>query len=138
MVIYRGGIIDKTKMYEADSRTSLHDFSIWVLYSCLLLEIVPQNVFCGFLQKRLKITRIVIIAIKASFSAYLISFKGMFLGQGTPLLCFPKNQSKNSELSTNPLHNSSGLVTVHGILVFPQKIASCLYCSTDRWLCLFL
>jgi hypothetical protein len=30
--IYRCGIIDKTKMYKADSRTSLHDFSIWVLY----------------------------------------------------------------------------------------------------------
>jgi hypothetical protein len=32
MVIYRCGIIDKTKMYDADSRTSLHDFSLWALY----------------------------------------------------------------------------------------------------------
>ena len=37
MGIYRIGIIDKTKMYEADSRTSLHDFSIWVLYFNLVL-----------------------------------------------------------------------------------------------------
>jgi hypothetical protein len=52
MAIYRGGIIDKTKIYEADSRTGRHDISIWVLYSYLLLEMVRQKVFCGFLQKR--------------------------------------------------------------------------------------
>ena len=52
MEIYRVGIIDKTKMYKADSRTGRHDISIWVLYSCLLLEMVRQKVFCGFLQKR--------------------------------------------------------------------------------------
>jgi len=68
MWIYRDGIIDKTKMYEADSRTSLHDFSIWVLYSYLLLEIVRQNVFCGFLQKRFKANCITIIPIRVSFS----------------------------------------------------------------------
>jgi hypothetical protein len=55
-------------MYEADSRKSLHDFSIWVLYSCLLLEIVRQNVFCGFLQRRFKINRIIIILIRVFFS----------------------------------------------------------------------
>ena len=69
MELYRGGIIDKTKMYEADSRTGRHDISIWVLYSCLLLEIVGQKVFCGFFKKRFKITSIVIIVIKASFLA---------------------------------------------------------------------
>jgi hypothetical protein len=37
MEIYRFGIIDKTKMYEADSRTGWHDFSIWVLYFNLVL-----------------------------------------------------------------------------------------------------
>jgi len=28
--VYRGGIIDKTEMYEAASRTHWHDNSIWV------------------------------------------------------------------------------------------------------------
>jgi len=28
--VYRGGIIDKTVMYEAVSRTHWHDISIWV------------------------------------------------------------------------------------------------------------
>ena len=88
MEIYRGGIIDKTKMYEADSRSNLHDFSIWVLYSCLLFEIVRQNVFCEFLQKQFKINCITIIPIRVSFSAELLSFKGIFLDQGAPLLCF--------------------------------------------------
>jgi len=83
-------------MYEADSRTGRHDISIWVLYSCLLLEIVRQKVFCGFLQKRFKIARIVIIAIKASFSVELVSFKGIFLDQGAPLLCFSKDPLKVS------------------------------------------
>ena len=69
MEIYRGGIIDKTMMYEAHSRTERYDISIWVLDSCLLLEMVRQEVFCRFLQKRFNITPIVIIAIKASFSA---------------------------------------------------------------------
>jgi hypothetical protein len=55
-------------MYDADSQTSWHDFSIWVLYSCLLLEIVRQNVFCGFLQKWFKINCITIIPIRVSFS----------------------------------------------------------------------
>jgi len=96
MGIYRGGIIDKTKMYEADSRTSLHDFSIWVLYSCLLLEIVRQNVFCGFLQKRFKINRIIIIPIRVFFSVGLLSFKSIFLDQGAPLLCFSKDLLKIS------------------------------------------
>jgi len=96
MVIYWGGIIDKTKMYEADSRTSLHDFSIWVLYSCLLLKIVRQNVFCGFLQKRFKINCITVIPIKVSFSVELVSFKGIFLDQGVPLLCFFKDPLKIS------------------------------------------
>ena len=90
MGIYRSGIIDKTKMYEADLRTSLHDFSIWVLYSCLMLEIVRQNVFCGFLQKRFKINCITVIPIKVSFSVEVVFFKGIFLDQGAPLLCFLK------------------------------------------------
>ena len=94
MEIYRGGIIDKTKMYEADSRTGRHDISIWVLYSCLLLEIVRQKVFCGFLQKRFKITRIVIIAIKASFSAQLISFKASFWVRAHLSYVFPKISQK--------------------------------------------
>jgi hypothetical protein len=38
MGIYRGGIIDKTKMYEADSRRGWQDFSIWVLYWDLVLK----------------------------------------------------------------------------------------------------
>jgi hypothetical protein len=42
MGIYRGGIIDKTKMYEADSRTGRHDFSIWVLYFNLVLGKLRQ------------------------------------------------------------------------------------------------
>jgi len=42
MVIYRCGIIDKTKMYDADSRTSLHDFSLWVLYFNLVLGKLRQ------------------------------------------------------------------------------------------------
>jgi methyl coenzyme M reductase beta subunit len=42
MGIYRGGIIDKTLMNEADSRTSLHDFSIWALYFNLILEKLRQ------------------------------------------------------------------------------------------------
>jgi hypothetical protein len=37
MEIYRFGIIGKTKMYEADSRTGWHDFSVWVLYFNLVL-----------------------------------------------------------------------------------------------------
>ena len=90
MGIYRSGIIDKTKMYEADLRTSLHDFSIWVLYSCLLFKIVRQNVFCGFLQKRFKINCITVIPIKVSFSVEVVFFKGIFLDQGAPLLCFLK------------------------------------------------
>ena len=99
MCIYRFGIIDKTKMYEADSRTILHDFSIWVLYSCLLLEIVRKNVFCGFLQKRFKISCITVIPIKVSFSVELVSFKGIFLDQGATLLCFFKRPTKNIRLS---------------------------------------
>jgi hypothetical protein len=83
-------------MYEADSRASLHDFSIWVLYPCLLLEIVRQNVFCGFLQRRFKINRIIIISIRVFFSVGLVSFKGIFLGQGVPLLCFSKDPLKIS------------------------------------------
>ena len=51
MGIYRFGIIDKTKMYEADSRTGRHDISIWILYSFLLFEMIRQKVFYGFLQK---------------------------------------------------------------------------------------
>ena len=77
MGIYRSGIIDKTKMCEADSRTSLHDFSIWVLYSCLLLKIVRQNVFCRFLQKRFKINCITVILIKVSFSVEILTFCAM-------------------------------------------------------------
>ena len=96
MEIYRGGIIDKTKMYEADSRTGLHDISIWVLYSCLLLEIVRQKVFCGFLQKRFKINRIIIIPIRVFFSVELVSFNGIFLDQGAPLPCFSKYPLKIS------------------------------------------
>jgi len=92
MGIYRGGIIDKTKMYEADSRTSRHNISIWVLYSCLPLAIVRQKVFCGFLLKRFKINRIIIIPIRAFFSVELVSFKGIFLDQGAPLLCFSKTR----------------------------------------------
>jgi hypothetical protein len=42
MVIYRGGIIDKTKMYEAASRTGRHDFFIWVLYFNLVLGKLRQ------------------------------------------------------------------------------------------------
>ena len=99
MVIYWGGIIDKTKMYEADSRTSLHDFSIWVLYSCLLLKIARQNVFCGFLQKRFEMNRIIIIPIRVSFSVELLYFKGIFLDQGAPLLCSFKRPTKNIRLS---------------------------------------
>jgi len=99
MVIYWGGIIDKTKMYEADLRTSLHDFSIWVLYSCLMLKSVRKNVFCGFLQKRFKIKCIIIIFIRVFFSVELKSFKGIFLDKGAPLLCFFKRPTKNIRLS---------------------------------------
>jgi hypothetical protein len=67
MEFYRGRIIDKTTMYDADSRSGQHDISIWVLYSYLLLEKVRQKAFCGLLHRRLKISRIVIIAIKVSF-----------------------------------------------------------------------
>jgi hypothetical protein len=62
-------MIDKTKMYEADSRSGQHDISIWVLYSYLLFEKVRQKAICGFLHRRLKIIRIVIIGIKVSFFA---------------------------------------------------------------------
>ena len=137
MGIYRGGIIDKTKMYEADSRTSLYDFSIWVLYSCLLLEIVRQNVFCGFLQKRFKVNCITIIPIRVSFSVELLSFKSIFLDQGAPLLCFSKDPLKISGKTSNPPRNSSGRAVAHGILVFVQKTASCHHCSKDRLLYLF-
>lgn len=37
MEIYRGGIMDKTRMYETDLRTGRHDFSIWVLFFNLAL-----------------------------------------------------------------------------------------------------
>ena len=99
MVIYWGGIIDKTKMYEADSRTILHDFSIWVLYSCLLLEIVCKNVFCGFLQKRFKINCIIIILIRVFFSVELVSFKSIFSDQGAPLLSLFKGSFNKYDLA---------------------------------------
>ena len=83
-------------MYEADSRMGRHDISIWVLYSCLLLEIVRQKVFYGFLQKRFKINCIIIIPIRVFFSVKLVSFKGIFLDQGAPLLCFSKYPLKIS------------------------------------------
>jgi hypothetical protein len=83
-------------MYEADSRTSRHNISIWVLYSCLLLEIVRQKVFCGFLQKRFKINRIIIIPVRVLFSVERVSFKGIFLDQGAPLLCVSKDQLRIS------------------------------------------
>ena len=53
MVIYRGGIIDKTKMYDADSRTGLHNISIWVLYSCLLLK--------RFFRKKVELTNVLLM-----------------------------------------------------------------------------
>jgi hypothetical protein len=40
--INRVGIIDKTKMYEADSRMGWHNFSLWVLYFDLVLENIRQ------------------------------------------------------------------------------------------------
>jgi len=50
MEIYRGGIIDKTKMYEADSRTGWHDFSIWVLYFNLVLGRLRHFARLGFFK----------------------------------------------------------------------------------------
>ena len=94
--VYRGGIMDKTLMCESASRMDWHDFSIWVLYSCQLLEIVRQKVLCGFLQKRFKINRIIIIPIRVFFSVERVSFKGIFLDQGAPLLCFSKDQLRIS------------------------------------------
>jgi len=51
MDIYRGGIIDKTLMNEADSRTGWHDFSIWALYFNLILEKLRQLPNWDFLQE---------------------------------------------------------------------------------------
>jgi hypothetical protein len=44
-------MIDKTLMYEADSRTGWHDFSIWVLYFNLVLEKLRQLPEWAFSQK---------------------------------------------------------------------------------------
>jgi hypothetical protein len=51
MGIYRGGIIDKTLMNVADSRTGWHDFSIWVLYFNLILEKLRQLSGLDFSQE---------------------------------------------------------------------------------------
>jgi hypothetical protein len=51
MGVYRGGIIDKTKMYDADSRTSLHDFSLWVLHFNLVLGKLRQLPGWDFLRE---------------------------------------------------------------------------------------
>jgi hypothetical protein len=42
MGIYRDGFIDKTNIYEADSRAGWHDYFIWALYFNLVLGKLRQ------------------------------------------------------------------------------------------------
>ena len=46
---YRGGIIDKTNVCEADSRMGWHDNRLWVMYSKLVLQKIGIKPLIGYL-----------------------------------------------------------------------------------------